>query len=588
MVLLSFKQLSKLSLGLLSGLLLAGALLLFLAGPPPALAATCSVPGTHATIQAAINDVNCNPINIGVGTFNQNLVINRSLTLQGAGQTATIINGGGTGRPVTINGTGVVVNLNNLRLTNGNASSASTPNLGGGILVATAARLHGTNLQLDNNLASAGTTGFGGGIAINNASAYLTNTVIYANTANQRSGALTGHGRGGGLYLNSGTLHLVASQVLTNLAAYRAATNQNASGGGLHVGGNAQVYLSGNTWQANIARGSNSQVCDLAGCAGGLDDEGGGAIGVSFPTGTAVLTITGDIFTGNIANDVNPSSGNNSGRGGAISLHTTNTGGQVQATLTNVTMSQNIAARKSNGSGEEGRGGAIYARHTRLSLNRAKLYNNQAAATGQGSGGGIYMREPLAQDFLDIINAILAGNTAAGNGTGAQLHAEYTNLTANNVTRIIHSTFADDNINPHEAIFYFSSDASDTLALTNTIVASHTVGIQNVNATGKATARYMLFYNNGDNHPSPGTTAFPDTTGWVAGDPDPRFVNPPANDYHLRNGSPAINQGINAGINVDYDGDTRPQDAGFDIGADEYTSVTPPPQKVYLPLIIKN
>ena len=63
--------------------------------------------------------------------------------------------------------------------------------------------------------------------------------------------------------------------------------------------------------------------------------------------------------------------------------------------------------------------------------------------------------------------------------------------------------------------------ASDALNITNTIVASHAVGIQNTNVTGFGTARYMLFYNNTVNHPSPGATGFPDTTGWVAGDPDP-------------------------------------------------------------------
>jgi hypothetical protein len=303
------------------------------------------------------------------------------------------------------------------------------------------------------------------------------------------------------------------------------------------------------------------------------------------------LTITNDIFIANIANNVNATVGNNSGRGGALSFNTTNVAGRITANLSNVTITQNIAAQKSNGSGEEGQGGAIYARHTSLAVKRANIYNNQAAAAGQGSGGGIYKREPLAADFLEIINTILAGNTAGGVGTGAQIHAEYTNLTANNVTSLVHTTLADDNLNPHEALFYFSSDASDALYITNTIVASHTVGIQNVNATGKATARYMLFHGNGDNHPSPGTTAFPDTTGWVVGDPDPLFVNPAANDYHIRTGSPAINAGTNAGVADDIDGDARPQDGGFDIGADEYVQAAPPPetqQKVYLPILLKN
>ncbi len=53
------------------------------------------------------------------------------------------------------------------------------------------------------------------------------------------------------------------------------------------------------------------------------------------------------------------------------------------------------------------------------------------------------------------------------------------------------------------------------------------------------------------------------------------FVNPSGGtgDYHLKNTSPAIDAGSNAGVpNIDKDGITRPQGSGFDIGCYEYTS----------------
>lgn len=49
-----------------------------------AWAAPCTVPGSHATIQAAVNDVGCDPINVAPGNYPENVVILRSLTLNGA------------------------------------------------------------------------------------------------------------------------------------------------------------------------------------------------------------------------------------------------------------------------------------------------------------------------------------------------------------------------------------------------------------------------------------------------------------------------------------------------------------------------
>ena len=44
----------------------------------------CTVPTDHATIQLAVNDAGCSVINVLPGTYNENVVIPRSLTLNGA------------------------------------------------------------------------------------------------------------------------------------------------------------------------------------------------------------------------------------------------------------------------------------------------------------------------------------------------------------------------------------------------------------------------------------------------------------------------------------------------------------------------
>lgn len=73
---------------------------------------------------------------------------------------------------------------------------------------------------------------------------------------------------------------------------------------------------------------------------------------------------------------------------------------------------------------------------------------------------------------------------------------------------------------------------------------------------------------------------------------DPRFIDAPAGDLHLRSDSPAIDRGAAQGApNADFDGDSRPQDgdgdgvAGYDIGADE---VLASGGRVYLPLAVRS
>jgi hypothetical protein len=60
------------------------AVMTFGGSPTKAAPATCTVPGTHPTIQAAAADASCTVINVAPGIYNENVLVNNPVTINGA------------------------------------------------------------------------------------------------------------------------------------------------------------------------------------------------------------------------------------------------------------------------------------------------------------------------------------------------------------------------------------------------------------------------------------------------------------------------------------------------------------------------
>jgi len=97
-----------------------------------------------------------------------------------------------------------------------------------------------------------------------------------------------------------------------------------------------------------------------------------------------------------------------------------------------------------------------------------------------------------------------------------------------------------------------------TVSAVNTIVARNATGIS-TGADASVTPDHTLFWDNADDG----------IRGTNAIDGYPGFVNAPAGDFHIEDGSAAGDAGIATGEASDIDGDPRPSTGGVDVGADE-------------------
>jgi hypothetical protein len=204
-------------------------------------------------------------------------------------------------------------------------------------------------------------------------------------------------------------------------------------------------------------------------------------------------------------------------------------------------------------------GGGVALLGGRPTLHGDAVISNTAEGE-HASGGGLFVTERCD---ATLVNTVIADNWADFNGAALQITDAHVNL--------LHSTVVHNmggggtGIHLHRELSLYT-----TAVLTNTILVSHTVGIQADEIT-TATLYATLWHANATDW-SGNVVHTNDYTG------DPAFAS---DGYHLTAGSAAIDRGVDAGVDDDIDGEVRPIGRP-DLGADEWGT------RVYLPLVLRN
>ncbi|HTP06708.1 MAG TPA: choice-of-anchor Q domain-containing protein [Anaerolineae bacterium] len=459
-----------------------------------------------------------------------------------------------------------------LKLTNVSFISNTARNSGGGLYVLPDAQLINNDFERDVSSLSGGgvyalgAIGLSGGRFISNqansggglyASAMsMVNTEFSDNQANG--------GSGGGIYLNG-------QGQLTGGLFQRNSSQGFGNGGGLYAMGlNAYgtVFIS-NTASSISAAGqgggaylsSNSSTLDNVSFIANTGTQGGGGLYAGMPS----LTLNAVSFVGN--NSTNGSGGglqaqNAQVQGGVFDQNTSGGLGGGAAVFNNLSLSGVRLTNNTSGNN----GGGVYAGGTMWITNTLFIKNTAS------NGGGLY--QTPAGD-AHIVNTLFARNQSTLNQAAAIAFAATGSLS------MVHSTIVDNVLNPASAVVIDNGNGAADIR--DTIITGHAVGINLL--SGGTFEDYNLYFNTTSNISGSVTIG-----GNSIPNADPQFADPSSDDYHLRFTSPAINAGINVGVNFDIDGQPRPIGPGFDIGFDEAGSsiqqlidATPPGGTVMIP-----
>ncbi|MFZ6027677.1 MAG: right-handed parallel beta-helix repeat-containing protein [Chloroflexota bacterium] len=356
---------------------------------------------------------------------------------------------------------------------------------------------------------------------------------------------------GAGLYAHGVELTIRDTEFYSNVADAYDTANRHAYGGGAFVE-EGLLEIEGTTF-----RGNSSQAVWAA---------YGGGLAISH---TLATTITGSVF---LQNDAWKGSG----------LYFLG-GDPAGALLIQASRFERNGHGDSHGSARGGYGGALRVEQAQAQIVDNTLLDNKVRDRA-GALEIYYSSLTLARNvvtgnrsdeagalFFAVCSPVaVTNNVIANNQTGSARSAAV--VFQGGAAQASHNTIAA-NPGAYGVLVYGSST---NVAMTNTILAGHTVGIS---VTASASLEGTLWgagaWANAADWGGSGTIL----TGTVNVWGDPAFLNPAAGNFHLTAGSAAIDAGVDATIDTDIDGDPRPLPAGAapDLGADEFDPLDVPP-----------
>jgi hypothetical protein len=212
-------------------------------------------------------------------------------------------------------------------------------------------------------------------------------------------------------------------------------------------------------------------------------------------------------------------------------------------------------------------GGAINS-NKNVKLTGTRFENNR---TGDDDyGGALYV-----SNCADITDTQFISNSVDPDEDGGGLGGAFVCNSCNNNMRWINLIVADNRGNSQvyasvgagvDVLHATVTDGSTGLLLygnahfTNTIVANNSIGLNM--GSGSAVLTDTLWYSNALDYSGSVIHAL-DRSG------DPGFVDPDSGNYHIGPNSAGMDQGVDAGVTWDIDGDSRPMGSAPDLGADE-------------------
>jgi hypothetical protein len=357
----------------------------------------------------------------------------------------------------------------------------------------------------------------------------------------------TSYGCGGGIFVYQAQA-TIANNVVTHNVAGVWTSGYSADGGGLcleHAGGSV---ITGNLIISNTA--------SLGG------DGAGGGIVLYYPYGVVVAS-------NQVLSNVATTHNTRAGSGGGIHIQGSGAAATIQG--------NRIEGNRTNGGGS-GEGAGIYHWYGSSHFEGNQVIGNygaQAVYLGGYDAARFESNQVLDNHTsvgIAVVNGGLSGPTLVNNivarsGDKALSLSSYAGapLTAT----LIHNTL----VGSGTGSGVYVGSGYVALALTNTIVASHTWGITNTfPISSTVAADHTLFWANAQD-------------GIVGTNPvygDPVFIDL-GDGCHLGPGSVAIDAGVATAESVDIDGDSRPLGSAPDIGADEVLWL-----QVLLPLTLRN